>query len=296
MQRRALIATITLVGIGLTASGCGSSGRVTTTAKVSAPASEREPAPVVADAAAVAALDESATFSIRDNRLVHVDPTTNGVIRSWALPKGAVSIATVAPDGRWVALTDRTERGYNTTQPRAFTELVVFAPESGTVTRRLTLSGDVLPEAFSFNGHLIFALDFRGDFYRVQTINLATGERVDTGNRDKSLERENMHGITVRGVLSADRKLLATLYRNPGDDTKPAYVHILDLVHSWAYCADLPAPFGTGPAGSDQIELTPAGTVVVTTTQASRIAEIHINEVLEPSTVPVTVEYRDANA
>ena len=102
-----------------------------------------------------------------------------------------------------------------------------------------------------------------------------------------------MHGTTVRGVLNADRTVLATLYRNPGDDEEPAFVHILDLVHGWAYCADLPPPFGTGPAGTDRIELTAAGTVIVTATEASRVAEIHIDEVLEPGTTPITVEYRD---
>jgi hypothetical protein len=93
--------------------------------------------------------------------------------------------------------------------------------------------------------------------------------------------------------------VLATLYRNPGDDAEPAFVHILDLVHGWAYCADLPPPFGTGPPGTDEIELTPADTVLVTTTQAqashaSRVAEIHIDEVLTPSATPITVKYRDA--
>ena len=40
--------------------------------------------------------------------------------------------------------------------------------------------------------------------------------RYDTTDRDKTLEPEDMHGATVRGVLSTDRTLLATLYRNPG--------------------------------------------------------------------------------
>jgi len=58
-----------------------------------------------------------------------------------------------------------------------------------------------------------------------------------------------MHGHPVHGVLSADHTLLATLYRDPSDDDEPAFVHVLDLSHGWSFCADLPAPFGTGPAG-----------------------------------------------
>src|SRR5207244_476857 len=118
---------------------------------------------------------------------------------------------------------------------------------------------------------------------------------ADTSNRDKTLDREDMHGTTVRGVLNADRTVLATLYRDPTDAAEPAFVHILDLVHGWAYCADLPAPFGTGPPGSDRIELTPADTVIVTTTQASRIAEIHIDEVHTPTSVPITVKISDGS-
>ena len=97
----------------------------------------------------------------------------------------------------------------------------------------------------------------------------------------------------MRGVLNADHTLLATLYRNPGDADEPAFVHILDLVHGWAYCADLPSPFGTGSPGTDLIELTPTDTVVVAATQASRIAEIHIDQVHTPGNTPVTVDFRD---
>jgi hypothetical protein len=93
-------------------------------------------------------------------------------------------------------------------------------------------------------------------------------------------------------VLNADRTLLATLYRNPGNADQPAFVHILDLRNGWAYCADLPPPFGTGPVGSDHIELTPADTVLVSSEPSARTAEIHIDEVHEPTSKPVTVNYR----
>ena len=33
--------------------------------------------------------------------------------------------------------------------------------------------------------------------------------------------------------------------------------------------------------------------MIVTATQASRIAEIHIDEVLTPTNTPITVKYRD---
>ena len=107
------------------------------------------------------------------------------------------------------------------------------------------------------NGKLVFALDFHGDHYRVQTITLATGERAVIEQLRYVYRTRRGARVTVRGVLNADHTVLATLYRNPGNNHEPAFVHILDLVHGWAYCADLPPPFGTGPPGSDRIELTP---------------------------------------
>ncbi len=312
MLRRTIICAIA-IGLPL-ASACGSHPTVTAS---SAPPHAPKPAgplvlaqfdrgvgairsgsddPVWSDRAAVAALDGSAVFSVRDSAsgsdLVRIDPDTGAALASWQLPAGAASISAVSPGGRWVALTDA-EAGYLASSPRPSTRLVVFDALDGRVTRELDLTGDLRPEAFSVDGKLVFALDYRGDHYRVHTIDLGTGEQYDTGSRDKTVEREDMHGVAVRGVLNADHTLLATLYRNPGNRDEPAFVHILDLEHGWAYCADLTAPFGTGPEGSDVIELTPAGTLIVAATNAARIAEIHIEEVHEPSARPVTIEYRD---
>jgi hypothetical protein len=244
---------------------------------------------------AVAALDGSAVFSIRhddtasSDRLVRIDPRRGGVSATWSLRRG-LSIDAVAPAGRWVALTDR-RPGYGS-QGRASTEVVVFDPRAGAEVHRRALTGDVQPEAFSVDGARLFALDYHGDHYRVQTIELRTGLRYDTNDRNKIVAPEDMHGRAVHGVMSADRTLLATLYRNPGDVDEPAFVHVLDLKNGWSHCADLPAPFGTGPSGSDAIELTAAGTVIVAATRAERLAEIHIDAVHTPGTAPVPVTFR----
>jgi hypothetical protein len=126
----------------------------------------------------------------------------------------------------------------------------------------------------------------------VQTVDLSTGRQFDTTDRDKTLSPEDMHGASVRGVMSSDRTLLATLYRNPGNEEEPAFVHVLDLERGWSYCADLPKPFGSGSPGSDVIELTSTNTVVVAANPWSRLAEIHIEEVHTPGDAPVEVDYR----
>jgi hypothetical protein len=244
---------------------------------------------------AVPALDGSAVFSIRhddttgSDRLVRIDTSNGGVTATWPLRSG-LSIGAVAPAGRWIALTDR-RPGYGS-QSRASTEVVVFDPRAGAEVHRRALTGDVQPEAFSVDGSLMFALDYRGDHYRVQTIDLRSGDRYDTSDRNKIVPVEDMHGRAVHGVMSADGTLLATLYRNPGNVEEPAFVHVLDLKNGWSHCADLPAPFGTGPPGTDAIELTPRDTVVVAATQAQRLAEIHIEAVHTPGTSPVPVAFR----
>jgi hypothetical protein len=303
MKRPTITLAIAALAIGVTGTACGDTPDPPATVSITqppttaAPTDPAEPVPATDKTNRVSALDDSAVYSLRAGELVRLDPKTFAVLSSWPREKGMVSIRAVAPGGRWVALTDH-RNDYDVADDRSHTQLTVFDAEAGAwagaATYHLALKGDVRPEAFSVSGGVVFALDHRGDFYRVQTITLATGERKDTLNRDKTLYEEDMRGTAFGAVLSADRTLLATLYRNPGDEDEPAFVHVLDLVHTWAYCADLPAPFGSGAPGSDQIELTPAGTVVVTNIAASRRAEIHIDEVRTPGAVPVTVEYTNA--
>ena len=312
--------TVCALALGLTiAAGCGSQPRVSAP-PTSAPAPvgplvlakfdrgvgavhAGSTDPVWTDPEAVAALDGSAVFSVRrlntdpsvpdaaGEHLVRLDPDTGEITASWPLKAATPTVGAVAPGGRWVALTDT---GAPSDAPT--TALIVFDTVTGIQTHTLELAGDLRPEAFSVDGRFVFALAYSGDHYRVHTIDLASGQQADTIGRDKTVEREDMHGTSVRGVLNADHTLLATLYRNPGNADEPAFVHILDLEHGWAYCADLTPPFGTGPAGSDHIDLTPAGTVIVSTTQSDRLAEIHIAEVHEAGDKPVTVEYRAATA
>ncbi|MDQ1535141.1 MAG: hypothetical protein QOF28_2902, partial [Actinomycetota bacterium] len=139
-------------------------------------------APIWSDPAAVAAVDGSGVFSVRraaPGRLARLDRRSGAVVSSWPVAKG-LFVTAVAPDGRWVALTDR-RPGYDRSAG-AFTELVVFDPVAGHESRRLTLSGNVQPEAFSVDGRLAFALHYLGDHYRVQTIELSTGRQSDTSD------------------------------------------------------------------------------------------------------------------
>ncbi len=311
MTRRAPV-TVLLTFLVAIATGCGASAHTSTPAvKVVGPRVEPGPlqlaafddgvgavasgrtTPVWRAPGAVAALDGSVVVAIRSDpgsapRLVRLDPRTGIEAAAWPVPVG-LAVGAVAPEGRWIALTDR-RPGYGN-QGRTNTTLAIFDTASGSVSHRLTLTGDVQPEAFSTDGSLVFALLYFPDHYRVQTIAVDGGEVADTLGRDKT-PAEDMHGHPVHGVLSADHTLLATMYRDPTSDDEPAFVHVLDLRGGWSFCTDLPKPFGTGAPGTDAIRLAANDVVEVAATQANRLADIRIDAVHTPRT-PVPVTYRD---
>jgi sugar lactone lactonase YvrE len=54
-----------------------------------------------------------------------------------------------------------------------------------------------------------------------------------------------------------------------------AFVHSLHLAQQWAYCVDLPAPFGEGPAAGHAITLSPDGSrLYVVDASSGSLAEI----------------------
>jgi hypothetical protein len=207
---------------------------------------------------AVTALDGSvvAAVAVSGGRtsVVVYEARSAESIGTWTID-GELEVSVVAPKGRFVALV-----GYTPNQTR----LVVIDAANGKVTDR-TLKGHLRPEAFRVDGTALFALDDRPaanpTYYRVQSIDVATGDRYDVNDRDKTVQPEDMTGSSVRAVATPDGTMLSTLYRNAGK--KPAaFVHVLNLALGYTYCADLPEPFGLGAAGTDSIALSPDGASV----------------------------------
>lgn len=95
-------------------------------------------------------------------------------------------------------------------------------------------------------------------------------------------------------AFAPDLTVLYTLYTNqPGHehtrnliagtrDTANAFVHTLQLDQNWAYCVDLPAPFGNGPAAGHAIAAAPDGAVFVVDITSGRVACI------DPDSLTVT--------
>jgi hypothetical protein len=180
----------------------------------------------------------------------------------------------ISEDGRSCALS----RTPATTLPagRAATALLVTTEGQ---QRRYDLEGVIEPDAFTRDGSALFVLEWlpasAPDRYRVRLLDLTSGEVGPLLTRAKAAvppgAEEEMHGEGRQAVLSPDRQVLYTLYTHqPGHrhtrdliSGRPgnvhAFVHVLHLTERWAYCLDLPDPFGTGPAAGHAVAVSADG-------------------------------------
>jgi hypothetical protein len=148
------------------------------------------------------------------------------------------------------------------------------------VRRRLDLTGNYEPDAIRTDGAGLFVLDWlpakAPDRYRVRVVDLATGAPGPLYTRDKvpvpAGAEEEMRGEGRQAVFAPGAQTLYTLYTHQPDHVHTrdllagrrdadvhAFVHTLDLQIGWAYCLDLPAPFGDGPAAGHTIAISPDG-------------------------------------
>ncbi|MBX6355439.1 MAG: hypothetical protein IRZ05_06220 [Micromonosporaceae bacterium] len=202
----------------------------------------------------------------------------DGTVMSTGILRDQLQPRAVSPDGRLVALTQPGDTGRTRTT-------VVVADSSGE-RRRLDLAGNLVPEAFSLDGRLLFVLDYlpptAPDRYRVRVIDVAAGKVQPLSTRLKTAvppgAEEEMRGEGRQAVYGQVQQTLFTLYTHQPDHVhtrdllagaragKPgvhAFVHSLNLAQGWAFCIDLPAPFGEHPAAGHAIALSRSGSRLV---------------------------------
>lgn len=217
-------------------------------------------------------------------RLVRTEWTGKGTrVATHRLPSGEVVAGSTVRDrlearvasaeGRLVALA--TPGG-----PRSRTTIAV-ADGSGE-RARVDLPGNLEPEAFDVTGQYLFVLDHlpptAPDRYRVRALNLRSGAVEPLLTRAKAVlpagAEEEMRGRGRQAVYDPRRQQLFTLYTHQPDhlhsrdllagarDSVPhvhAFVHALHLGQRWAYCIDLPEPFGVRAADRHAIALSGDG-------------------------------------
>lgn len=197
-------------------------------------------------------------------------------------------------DGRLVALAAPDSAGVtHVPAGRSRTPLVVA--DATAEVARLELTGNVVPDAFTAAGEGLFVLDWlppaAPDRYRVRRLDLASGEASRLFTRLKAPvpegAEEEMSGQGRLAVYAPNRQVLYTLYTHQPDHAHTrdlvagrrgnvhAFVHTLHLNEQWAYCVDLPAPFGEGPGAGHTVAMPPEGThLYVADVTSGRIAVI----------------------
>jgi hypothetical protein len=230
--------------------------------------------------------------------LVRLNPADGVSTRSTALGGGWIPRVASA-DGRFCALTVTPASARPAA--RARTPLLVTA--EGRQQQRYDLGGVVEPDAFTSDGTGLFVLEWlppeAPDRYRVRLLDLASGAVQPLLTRNKvpvpAGAEEEMRGDGRQAVLSADKQVLYTLYTHqpdhrhtrdliagrPGD--VHAFVHVLHLTERWAYCLDLPHPFGEGPAAGHAVAISDDGERLV-------VADVTSGSLAYADTAALTIE------
>jgi DNA-binding beta-propeller fold protein YncE len=257
--------------------------------------------------AAVTSHDGRFLYRSRADGLDQVDPATGAAVRSDDYGGGWQPRA-ISGDGRSGAFAENAVTG-PVPAGRDFSPILVTSPAG---PRKFRLPGVVEPDAFTADATGLFVLEWlpatAPDRYRVRLLDLTTGELHPLNTRDKKPvpagAEEEMRGDGRQAVLSADGTMLFTLYTHqPGHahtrdllSGRPgnahAFVHVLHLTDRWAYCLDLPHPFGESPPESHALAAD-ARHLVVADLASGRVAyanpsTLSIDQIIEIPPTPST--------
>jgi hypothetical protein len=254
--------------------------------------------PIVAPADALLSADRRRLVGVSvdgaGTQVTTWDAATAAVLAGATL-RGRLSPRALSADAQLVALV----AAGPFRQPLARSEsTIVVAGPSGERARH-TVPGCVEPEAFSADGRQLFVLDYlpptAPDRYRVRVMDIATGTIGPLSTRLKQFvpsgAEEEMRGEGRQAVFDGYRNQLFTLYTHqpdhehtrtllaggarPGQPLVHAFVHTLSVRDGWAYCIDLPEPFGLGPASAHSIVRSASGTLLyVVDASGGAVAEL----------------------
>jgi DNA-binding beta-propeller fold protein YncE len=207
-----------------------------------------------------------------------------------------------SPDGTIVALTDPA-------LDAARSETTILIADPSGARQRLNLAGNYQPDAFRTDGAGLFVLDWlppkAPDRYRVRVVDLGTGQPGPLYTRDKTPvptgAEEEMQGEGRQAVFAPGAPTLYTLYTHQPDHQHTrdllaggrktpvhAFVHTLDLQVGWAYCIDLPDPFGHGPAEGHTIAITPDGRrLLIADRTSGRLAVVNTSDLTVSKVVAI---------
>jgi DNA-binding beta-propeller fold protein YncE len=188
---------------------------------------------------------------VGDTTEVAVVDAATGAVRATQVVAGQWAPRVLSDDGRRIVLGPTNSYA----DGRDRTTLVAVEPEAGTEPRSLYVVGNVEPEAYSTDGRALFVLQYTPPLaptqYQVRRLDLGTGVVDDVPDKASGWG-DAMAGTARTHALAPDGRRLYTLYTtgDPAAGTATAFVHVLDLDEQWAFCVDLPIPFGTVGGGA----------------------------------------------
>ncbi|MGW4637450.1 hypothetical protein ACWEN6_02925 [Sphaerisporangium sp. NPDC004334] len=213
--------------------------------------------------------------------LVTLDALTGEATARTTVPRGLIP-RVVSSLGNAVALTPPPPASPYGRPGRSRTSVVVVAPDGGRKPRTVRLKGNFQPDGFTAVGDGLFVLQYlpaaAPESYKVKVYDLEHKALWPLSTRDKKPvpedAEETMRGDGRAAVLDPVQQRLYTLYTHQPNHLHTrdllagrgtgvhAFVHVLDLNQRWAYCLDLPEPFGRAQAAGHTLALS-AGSLYV---------------------------------
>ncbi|HEX2774462.1 MAG TPA: hypothetical protein VHN18_18810 [Micromonosporaceae bacterium] len=224
--------------------------------------------------------------------------TATGLTSTRVILPGRWVPQAVSATGAKVALTSN-EVNVTEGRPDGRDATPVLIADAHGVQHRLELRGNFVPEAFTEDLTGLFVLEWlpaeAPDRYRVRVVDLATKVPGPLYTRDKARvppgAEEEMRGDGRQAVMAPNRRTLYTLYTHQPDHQhtrnlvsgRPgnahAFVHTLDLGARWAYCIDLPHPFGEASSSGHAMAISTDGRrLFVADITSGKLAEIFTEE------------------
>ncbi|MGH7763237.1 MAG: hypothetical protein ACREOM_02330 [Candidatus Dormibacteraceae bacterium] len=248
-----------------------------------------------------ASSDWTHLYSVNGSALVDSDPRTGTALHTlpltgaYQLPPATMSglPGGLSQNGRWLVL----KAQLDSSQPPTLTRLLVVNTSFASVPLRVDLHGWFEFDAISNDGQRLYLIEYlSGSDYRVRLYQVATRQLDPNVVFDKSDPKESMTGTRLMGVPSSDGQWLYSVYarQNAG-----AFIHVLNLSGSFAYCIDLPGSgYSSDPAALDwSLALSPTGSILYAANAAmGTVSQVHTSNPFDATTARISLSSTSASS
>ncbi len=228
-------------------------------------------------------------YSVSGTELIDTDPRTGTKLhalplaQAYRLPQATISglPGGLSQNGKWLVL-----EAQSSVSPPTASHLLVVDTSFASTPMSVNLNGWFQFDAISNDGRRLFLIEYlSGGDYRVRVYTISARQLEPNVVVDKSSPSESMTGVRLMGVPSVEGQWLFSVYAR---QYAGAFIHVLNLDGSFAYCIDLPGSgYSADPRAFDwSLALSPTGsTLYATNTAMGTAARI---ETSDPSDATMT--------